>query len=68
MAYYVAKVVFDTGDVSKTGKPIVNKAEFLVEAESVLEVETKIAGDLGAGGFSWETVQITKSKIEAVIK
>jgi hypothetical protein len=67
MAYYVAKVVFETGDVSKTGKPIVNKAEFLVEAESVLEVETKVAKDLGSSGFGWETIQISKSKIEAVI-
>jgi hypothetical protein len=44
------------------------KSEFLVEAESVLEVEHKVAKHLeGTGGF-FETTQITKSKIEAVIE
>jgi hypothetical protein len=43
------------------------KSEFLVEAESVLEVEHKVASHLsGISGF-FETTQITKSKIEAVI-
>ena len=67
MAYYIAKVQFETGETNKKGDPIMHKGEFLVPAESVLEVEHKVAIHLeDAGGF-FETVQITKSKIEAVI-
>ena len=67
MAYYIAKVQFETGETNKKGDPIMHKGEFLVPAESVIEVEHKVAKHLeDAGGF-FETVQITKSKIEAVI-
>ena len=67
MAYYVAKVNFESGEAKKNGDPVMIKSEFLVEAESVLEVEHKVGKHLeGTGGF-FETTQITKSKIEAVI-
>ena len=68
MAYYIAKVQFETGETNKKGDPIMHRWEFLIPAESVLEVEHKVAKHLeDAGGF-FETVQITKSKIEAVIE
>jgi hypothetical protein len=67
MAYYVAKVQFESGETKRNGDPVLIKSEFLVEAESVLEVEHKVADHLkGIGGF-FETIQITKSKIEAVV-
>ena len=68
MSYYIAKVNFETGETNRKGDPIMHKGEFLVPAESVLEVEHKLAEHLsGAGGF-FETIQITKSKIEAVVE
>ena len=52
MAYYIAKVQFETGDTNKKGEPIMHKGEFLVPAESVLEVEHKVASHLeDVGGF-----------------
>jgi len=67
MAYYVAKVQFESGETKRNGDPVLIKSEFLVSAESVLEVEHKVAEHLnGTGGF-FETIQITKSKIEAVV-
>ena len=67
MSYYIAKVAFETGEAKKNGDPILHTAQFLVPAESVLEVETKLGGYLEGTAGSFETVQITKSKIEAVI-
>ena len=67
MAYYIAKVQFETGETNKKGDPIMHKGEFLIPAESVLEVEHKVAKHLEYVGGFFETVQITKSKIEAVI-
>ena len=67
MAYYIAKVQFETGETNKKGDPIMHKGEFLVPAESVLEVEHKVAKHLADAGGFFETVQIAKSKIEAVI-
>ena len=52
MAYYIAKVQFETGETNKKGDPIMHKGEFLIPAESVLEVEHKVAKHLeDAGGF-----------------
>jgi hypothetical protein len=67
MSYYVVKTSFESGEVNKNGDPVYKKAEFLVSGESVLDVETKMAEylDGSAGGF--ETTQVTKSKIEAVV-
>jgi hypothetical protein len=67
MSYYLAKVKFETGEVKKNGDPVYSVSQFLVAAESVIEVETKVAeymdGTLGA----FETTQVTKTKIETVI-
>ena len=67
MPYYIARVQFESGEPKKNGDPVMSKGEFLVEAESVLEVEHKVASHLeGVSGF-FETIQISKSKVEAVI-
>jgi hypothetical protein len=68
MSYYIAKVNFEIGEANKKGDPIMHKGEFLVPAESVLEVEHKLAKYLEHTGGFFETVQITKSKIEAVVE
>jgi len=69
MAYYTVKVDFETGEVnSRTGAPVVTKSIFLVPAEHVLEVETKIGEYLSDSVSSYETTQITKTKIEAVLE
>lgn len=68
MGYYVAKVSFESTETKRNGDPVIHRSEFLVAAESVLEVETKVAEHLeGTTGF-FETTQISKSKIEAVIE
>jgi hypothetical protein len=68
MGYYIAKVSFESGEVKKNGDPVLKKVEFLVEAQSVLEVESKVSDHLkGTVGF-FETVQVSKSKIESVIE
>jgi hypothetical protein len=67
MGYYTAKVNFQSVETKRNGDPVMIKSEFLVAAESVLEVETKVAEFLkGTTGF-FETIQISKSKVEAVI-
>lgn len=67
MGYYVAKVSFESLETKRNGDPLIHRSEFLVEAESVLEVETKLAELLqGTTGF-FETTQISKSKIESVV-
>jgi hypothetical protein len=67
MSYYVVKTSFESGEVNKNGDPVYKKAEFLVSGESVMEVETKMAEYLDGSVGGFETTQITKSKIEAVI-
>jgi hypothetical protein len=67
MSYYIAKVNFETGETNRKGDPVMHTGEFLIPAESVLEVEKKLGEYLsGTSGF-FETIQIKKSKIEAVI-
>ena len=67
MAYYNTKVNIDTGELNKKGEPVYTKAEFLVVAESVLEVETKVAEQFKETMMSYEVVHVAKSKIEAVL-
>ena len=38
MAYYIAKVNFETGETNKKGDPIMHKGEFLVPAESKIVI------------------------------
>jgi len=67
VSYYSVKVNFETGEMKQNGDPVYRKVELLVAAESVIEAETRAAEymDGTIGGF--ETIQITKSKIEAVV-
>lgn len=67
MSYYLAKVKFESGEVTKSGEPVYKKAEFLVAAESVIEAETKVAEYMDGTLGGYETFQIAKTKIEAVI-
>jgi hypothetical protein len=67
MSYYVVKTSFESGEVNKNGDPVYKKAEFLVSGQSVLDVETKMAEYLDGSVGGFETTQVTKSKIEAVI-
>jgi hypothetical protein len=67
MAFYNTKVNIDTGDLNRKGEPIFTKAEFIVVGESVLEIETKIAEHFTGTMMSYEIINISKSKIEAVI-
>lgn len=67
MAYYNTKVNIDTGEINKKGEPIYTKAEFLVVAESVLEVEKKVFQHFEDTMMSFEVVNVAKSKIEAVL-
>ena len=67
MSYYVVKTSFESGEVNKNGDPVYKKAEFLVSGESVLDVETKMAEYLDGSVGGFETTQVTKSKIEAVV-
>ncbi len=67
MSYYLVKVNFESGEVNKAGDPIYKKSQFLVAGESIIEVEKKVAEymDGTVGGF--ETFQVNKTMIEAVI-
>ena len=67
MAFYIAKVNFETGEAKRNGDPVIHAGQFLVPAETVLEIEKKLAEYLEGTAGAFETVQITKSKIEAVI-
>lgn len=67
MSYYLAKVQFESGEVNKNGDPTYKKAEFLVAAESVIEAEKKVAEYMDGTTGGYETFQISKTKIEAVI-
>ena len=67
MSYYLVKVNFETGEVKQNGDPVLRKTEFLVPAESIIEVETKVAEYLDGTVGGFETTQISKTKIEAVI-
>ena len=67
MAFYIAKVNFETGEIKRNGDPVIHSGQFLVPAETVLEVEKKLAEHLEGTAGAFETVQITKSKIEAVV-
>ena len=68
MSYYLCKITFDSGEVSKSGKPIVTKTQILVEAESVTHAESLATEHVGTGISTAEVTSITKSQIESVLK
>ena len=67
MSYYLAKVRFESGEVKKNGDPVYTVSQFLVSGESVLDVETKVASYMEGTLGAFETIQVTKTKIETVI-
>jgi acyl dehydratase len=72
MGYYLCKVSFFTGEVSKTtGKAKTSKSEILVEAESVTEAEANLhkhlSGDLSSAHLDFEVTSVSQSKIESVV-
>jgi hypothetical protein len=72
MGYYICKVSFFTGEVSKsTGKAKASKSEILVEAEAVTEAETRLhahlAGDNATAHLDFEVTAVAQSKIESVV-
>ena len=73
MGYYLCKVLFFTGEVSKsTGKAKSSKSEILVEAESVTDAEAKLnkhlSGDLSTSHLDFEVTSVSQSKIESVVQ
>jgi hypothetical protein len=68
MAYYLAKVNIETGEINRKGELVSNKEEILIAAESVVEAETRVAEFFSGTTISYETVQITKSKINSIIQ
>lgn len=72
MGYYICKVSFFSGDVSKsTGKAKATKSEVLVEAESVTEAEANLnkhlAGESTTAHLDFEVTSVAQSKIESVV-
>jgi hypothetical protein len=67
MAYYIAKVNIETGEIKRNGDPVVHVSQFLVPAETIIEVEKKVAEYMVGSVSTYETVQISVSKIEAVL-
>lgn len=67
MSYWVVKTKFESGEVKKNGDPVYKKAEFLVAGDSVIEVEKKVAEYMDGTVGGYESFQVTKTKIEAVI-
>ncbi len=73
MSYYICKVSFFTGEVSKsTGKAKASKSEILVEAESVTDAEATLhkhlAGDNATAHLDFEVTAVAQSKIESVVQ
>ena len=72
MSYYICKVSFFTGEVSKsTGKAKATNSQILVEAESVTDAETTLhkhlAGDNSTAHLDFEVTSVSQSKIESVV-
>jgi len=72
MGYYICKISFFTGEVSKSsGKAKSTKSEILVEAESITDAEARLhkhlSGDAAMSHLDFEITSIAQSKIESVV-
>lgn len=71
MSYYLCKVSFSSGEISKNGKTKTTKSEILVEAESVTEAEANLhrdlADDVSTAHLDFEVTAVSQSKIESVV-
>lgn len=65
--YYVAKVKFESID-DQSGKIKKIKEEYLVSAESVSEVETKLNDKFGEGISEFSVFGVSESKIMGIIE
>lgn len=65
--YYVAKVKFESID-DQSGKIKKIKEEYLVSAESVSEVETKLNDKFGEGISEFSVSGVSESKIMGIIE
>jgi len=72
MSYYLCKVNFSSGEVSKSGKAKVTKSQILVEAESVTDAETSLhkhlGGDATTAHLDFEVTAVSQSQIESVLQ
>jgi hypothetical protein len=68
MSYYLCKITFDSGEVSKSGKAVITRTQILVEAETVTDAETRIGEHLGTGMADFEVTSISKSPIESILQ
>lgn len=71
MGYYLCKVSFFSGEVSKsTGKSKATKSEILVEAEGVTEAEANVnkhlSGESSTSHLDFAVTSVAVSKIESV--
>jgi hypothetical protein len=68
MAYFLCKIDFHSGEVTKSGKPVTTKYEVLVNAESPFEVIHALNSHLkDMTTEDYEIRSIAKTKIESVL-
>lgn len=72
MGYYLCKVSFSSGEVTKSGKTKTTKSQILVEAESVTEAESRLhkhlGEDLSTAHLDFEVTAVSQSQIESVLQ
>lgn len=72
MGYYLCKVVFSSGEQTKSGKTKTTKSQILVEAESVTEAEKRLhahlGDDLSTAHLDFEVTAVSQSQIESVLQ
>jgi len=67
MSFYICKVTFDDG-VSESGRPRTEKVQYIVEALSTVEAETKMATFLKDSARDHELTAVSKSGIAEFVK
>ena len=65
--YYQAIVAFETGVVDNEGNPKVKKFKYIVEAESLYEVNKRLATYLSEDTRDSEVVSIVKAPFEDIL-
>ena len=65
--YYQAIVAFETGVVDNEGNAKVKKFKYIVEAESVFEVNKRLASYLAEDKRDSEVVSIVKAPFEDIL-
>ena len=67
--YYLANVKFTTEEMTKKGQVVekATKTDFLVEAVSVTDAETKVHKHLEGTMMDFEVTSVKQTKVEAVL-